>query len=365
MDLDTTEKLTQVGKTLIDQTAARVLVPPMRSESGHWFGGGNMVRDKQGDLWLVGRYRNQGDSRTGLGKGERGIELAVFRSKDGGQTFNKSLAFSKSELSIGGHNVLSIEGSALRLTDHGVELYVSTEKTGIDYPNGLESYLKPSTGVWTIDRIVAESIDQLEASKIETVMQSDDPRFVQVKDPLLGSHQGNPCLMFCTHPYCWTSSNTGFAPLSDNATVDEAVFDFFPRGFTWDVAMTRGTCVLPLPSMGVLEGRDVKLLFYDGGECVRDLEPHVTSVERPRGYSCEELGGLAYYENDDLHTTKRLSIVAPMFISPYGTGCSRYVDVLVTEDQYIATWQQGQSDGSQPLVVNRVPRSEIEALLTL
>ena len=52
------------------------------AETGFWFGGGNMVQDHDGTLWLVGRYRNHGDSRTGLGAGERGLELALFRSDD-------------------------------------------------------------------------------------------------------------------------------------------------------------------------------------------------------------------------------------------------------------------------------------------
>ena len=121
--------------------------------------------------------------------------------------------------------------------------------------------------------------------------------------------------------------------------------------------------MLPLPRVGVLANRDIKLLFYDGGECVRNLDEHAAAVKRPRGYSCEELGGLAYYENDDLHSVERLSIIEPMFVSPYGSGCSRYVDVLETGEHYYATWQQAQADGSQPLVMNVVPRSDLEKLL--
>ena len=170
--------------------------------------------------------------------------------------------------------------------------------------------------------------------------------------------------MFCTHPFCWTSSNTGYVSLEHQPpSVEHADLRFFPRGFTWDVAITRGTAVLPLPKAGLLADRDVKLLFYDGGECVRDLDEHQAAVKRARGYSCEELGGVAFYEDDNLHLTERLSITEPMFVSPHGTGCSRYVDVLVTRDHYFATWQQAQADGSQPLVMNVVAREDIEALL--
>lgn len=362
--LELAYRLKRIASRLVDQQAAELLVAPQRPSSGHWFGGGNMVLDDNGILWLVGRYRNQGDSRTGLGLGERGLELAIFRSEDAGRSFDKFQSWSKAELNIGNHEVLSIEGSALRITDDGVELYVSSEKSGIDYPPEVSSYLKPDTGVWTIDRMAASTVDELKGAPLQTVLQTQDPQFIHMKDPFLGTHLGSECLMFCTHPYCWTSSNTGFVPLEhDPPKWSRTELDFFPRGFTWDVAITRGTAVVPLPSVGVLDDRDVKLLFYDGGECVRNLDEHAAAVKRPRGYSCEEIGGVGYYEDDDLFNVHRLSDIHPMFISPYGTGCSRYVDICIGEEQYLVTWQQSQPDGSQPLVINRVDVSEIESLL--
>ena len=74
--------LTRFCQALIDQESARVIVPPMQPRSGFWFGGGNMVEDADGTFYLCGRYRNYGDSRTGLAAGERGLELAIFRSTD-------------------------------------------------------------------------------------------------------------------------------------------------------------------------------------------------------------------------------------------------------------------------------------------
>jgi len=364
LNLDITARLKAVASRLIDQEQARVIVPPQRPGTGHWFGGGNMVQDQEGTLWLTGRFRNQGDSRTGLGAGERGLELAIYRSDDNAQTFQQSLTLSKADLNVGTREVLSIEGAALRFIDDRVELFVSTEKQGIGYPEELSSHLKPGTGVWTIDRLTADSIAHLSNATVETVLETDDPRFLHIKDPFLGSHKGADCLLFCTHPFCWTSSNTGYVVLDDRAlSVQHANLTFFPRGFTWDVAMTRGTALVNLPRVGVLANQDVQLFFYDGGECVRDLDQHATAVKRPRGYSCEELGGVAYCQNGDLNTVQRLSVNHPMFVSPHGTGCSRYVDVLATADNYIVTWQQSQDDGSQPLVMNVVPRAEIETLL--
>ena len=141
------------------------------------------------------------------------------------------------------------------------------------------------------------------------------------------------------------------------------MFDFFPRGVTWDVAMTRGTCVVDVPRVGAFEKQSVSLLFYDGGECVRNHHEHSHAVTRPRGYSCEELGGLACVLDGDFSRIDRLSEHGPLFVSPHGTGCSRYVDVLSADDGLYATWQQSRTDGSQPLVMNFVPQDVVSDLL--
>jgi len=59
----------------------------------------------------------------------------------------------------------------------------------------------------------------------------------------------------------------------------------------------------------------------------------------------------------------RLSKYQPLMVSPWGTGCSRYVDVLATKDGMITTWQQSQKDSSQPLVMNFVESGRIRPLL--
>jgi hypothetical protein len=137
----------------------------------------------------------------------------------------------------------------------------------------------------------------------------------------------------------------------------------FPRGTTWDVAMTRGTCVLSLPQTGPFADQQYRILFYCGGECLRPLEEHGAAVTRPRGYSCEELGGAAWFTDDNPDQIMRLSRLQPLFISPWGTACSRYVDVLHTQDGYYATWQQSQTDLSQPLVMNFVPNDTANEIL--
>lgn len=360
------QKLAQLATALIDQQRARVIVPPQQHATGFWFGGGNMVETADGTLYITGRYRNFGDSRTGVGAGERGLELAVFQSTDGGESWNKTLSFSKPELNVGDRQVLSIEGTALHLMPDGVELFVSTEKHGIGYPPGFEDYLKPGTGVWTVERLAAPSVAELKNASIETILECRDPRWLHIKDPFVYEHDsGDLDVFFCSHPFSWSSSNTGYVRRhAGQSDYGEPDYEFFPRGTTWDVAMTRGTALVDVPPVGAFTGLHVSLMFYDGGECLRNLDEHSTAVRRPRGYSCEELGGAAYVQNGDLSSIERLSRHAPLFVSPYGTGCSRYVDVLRTRDgRLIATWQQSQPDGSQPLVINSLSESEIQQIL--
>ncbi|MDA0282657.1 MAG: exo-alpha-sialidase [Planctomycetota bacterium] len=367
------QRLTNLANALVDQQRARTIVPAQQPLTGFWFGGGNTIQDVDGSLHVVGRYRNHGDSRTGVAAGERGLELAVFTSRDGGDVWEKSLSFSKSDLNAGSRKVLSIEGSALRRLANGYELYVSTEKDGVGYPAGFGEYLKPGTGVWTIERLAAETIEGLKDSPIETVVECEDLRWLHVKDPFLYERaKGNLNLLFCSHPFSWSSSNTGFRAspysgqgrISKTPSFDPAVYDFFPRGTTWDVAMTRGTCVLDVPTVGAFAELDVSLFFYDGGESLRDLDEHSTAVKRPRGYSCEELGGVAYIQNGSFEHVERLSKYLPQFISPYGTGCSRYVDVLLTDAGLMATWQQSQDDRSQPLVMHQLSHQDVAAILS-
>jgi hypothetical protein len=360
------EKITAFAKALIDQEKARIVIEPIKRESGFWFGGGNISMDKDGALYIVGRYRNFGDSRTGLGEGERGFKLVVFRSEDKGDSFSEVLSFSKADLDVGDKKVISIEGSALHFTSEGVELYVSTEKKNIAYPPDLEEFLKPGTGVWTIEQLESSSLEELKSAAVETIIQSDDPRYLHVKDPLVYEQiNGDLVLLFCTHPFNWTCSNSAYAIRPKGVqSFGQPEFDFFQRGFTWDVAMSRITSLLRLPAIGVLADMEpLVLFFYDGGECVRNHDEHLQAVSRPRGYSCEELGGLAVSFERKLEENERLSLRFPMFISPYGTGCSRYIDTLSTEQGYYAIWQQSQVDLSQPLVMNFLSMEEAEQIL--
>ena len=178
--------------------------------------------------------------------GRKGLELAIFRSVDEGKSFDKVIALQKSELNIGQREVLSIEGAAIRFTAKGVEVFVSTEKSGIGYPAQIDSYLKPGTGVWTIDLLQADSIDDLANASPVTILETDDPQFIHIKDPFFADLNGRDHLMFCSHPYCWTSSNTGLVPLV-KVGLNTKNNLIFPRDLP-GMSMTRGTAVLSLES---------------------------------------------------------------------------------------------------------------------
>jgi hypothetical protein len=361
------QALERLAKTLIDQKTARIAVPPLENAPGFWFGAGNMVEGSEGNFYLCGRYRNSGDSRTGLKAGARGAELAVFRSEDRGESFEKILSFSKRDLSYGEREVLSIERCWLLPRRGNVELFVSTEKRGLAYPKGYEEFQKPGTGVWSIDHIYARSIEKIDHATIRPLLEGSDPRYCHFKDPVAYlDDQGNTVLMFSTHPFNWASSNTALALRSADAqTFGPIDHTFFPRGFTWDVAVSRISGVLRVPQVGIFKGDPpTYLYFYDGAEGMRDLEEHGRAVKRPRGYSCEELGGAAYSRTDTFPVIERLSNTRPLFISPHGTGCSRYATALQTGEGVYTTWQQSQPDRSQALVMGFTSAAQIESLLS-
>lgn len=351
---------------LVDQSNRHVVVPPMGSGEGYWFGGGNVVEGKDGRVYLSGRYRNPGDSRHGVGKGARGLELALFVSDDGGSSFGKLLSFSKADLAVPDGEVVSIEGSALLVREDRVELFVSTEKTDRAYPQELRSFQKPGTGVWSIDMLSAPTVEGLKGAKIERLIASDIPSHLHVKDPVVSQRaNGDTDLFFCTHPFTWASSNAGLAVRpAGSAEFGAPRFDLMRRGDCWDIAITRLTGLFDLPRVGAFrEGPTVTIAFYDGGECIRNHEQHAAAVRRARGYSCEEIGGLAYVLDHDFDHIHRLSETSPLFVSPWGTGASRYMTAFVRPDRIRAFWEQSQADRSQPLVSSEMSRERLEQLL--
>lgn len=361
------KKLKKMLTALLNQEQASVIVPAKQSATGFWFGGGNLIETPDGSIWISGRYRNFGDSRTGLSSGERGLECAIFQSKDRGKTFDKVLSFSKADLSIEGREVVSIEGTALHIMEGGrIEMFISTEKAR-PYPEGLESFQKPGTGVWSIDRLSSDSVETLAVDSMETVLENfERPEYLHVKDPVVfDTPDGGTALAFCTHPFTWASSNTGVSVRPAGASTFGLIeWDVARRGAAWDVAATRITNRLEIPAVGVFaDSSDTYVYFYDGAECLRRLDENPTASSRPRGYSCEEIGGAFVGNAHPSYAMQRLSLIEPLFVSPYGTGSSRYVSTIVLDEGILATWQQSQADESQPLVSHLLTNAEIEQLL--
>lgn len=172
-------------------------------------------------------------------------------------------------------------------------------------------------------------------------------------------------LIVCTHPFNWSSANPALCLRPKNAEeYGRLDYTFFPRGFTWDVAITRLTDALKVPRLGLFKDLpDTFLFFYDGGESVRRHAEHNKAVKRPRGYSCEEIGGLAFSTAEQFPRLRRLSINLPLFVSPYGTGSSRYVSTLQTDRGIYALWMQSQKGLSQPLVMNFLSTAEVAKIL--
>ena len=360
-------KLVRFGSALVDVKRAQTIVEPTQDCDGFWFGGGNIVRDpNDGSLLLIGRYRDAGDSRTGLAQGTRGRELAIFRSIDNGRRFDKIQSWDKSDLYCGS-SVLSIEGSALRINKRRIEVLVSTEKVRT-YPRQLQDFQKPGTGIWSIDRFTAPRVDKLAPQEnIAPLLSSSDPAYLHIKDPSIstGFQQGRSLLIYCSHPYTWSASTSGCAFIDKEGLSGDHP-DFLPRGPVWDVAATRVTSRLPVPRVGAFAKLPaLSLYFYDGAECLRQLEAHKNTVSRPRGYSCEELGGLAYGCDRDFSQLHRLSHLAPLFVSPEGTGANRYVSVLCEKNgDFLATWERSSITHSQPLVSHRLRSARVETLLS-
>jgi hypothetical protein len=263
--------------------------------------------------------------------------------------------------------VLSIEGSALKVNKRRIEIMVSTEKFR-PYPRQFTGFQKPGTGLWSIDTFGAANPDRLNPQEsIAPLLASNDPAYLHLKDPNLspGLHRGQSLLLYCAHPYSWSSSTSGSATLSAQSCISDG-HDIFPRGSTWDVAASRITCRLPVPKAGAFTKLpSLSLYFYDGAECLRQLDAHKKAVDRPRGYSCEELGGLAYGFDREFPALHRLSRLEPLFVSPEGSGSSRYVSVLSEADgSLFATWERSTPSRSQPLFGHRLTTARVASLLT-
>ena len=282
--------------------------------------------------------------------------------------FEKIKSWSKADLACNGVGVVSIEGVALHLMpEGGIELFISTEKD-TDYPERLSGFQKPGTGVWSIDRIHADSVEELSQDNIEEIIPSgwEDPGRLHCKDPVVTDlPNGDLALIYCTHPFSWSSSGTAaVVRKAGTDTYEKVTDDMLRRGPVWDIAAARVTDRLPVPQVGAFADQPALSIYaYDSCECLRQLDENPAAVSRPRGWSCEEIGGIAVGLDSEFPAIESATIEAPIFVSPHGTGCSRYVATLVTEEGIFANWQQSQPDFCQPLVGHFLPMEKVREIL--
>ncbi len=353
------ERLLKFARSLVDDDAAVVLVEPTRNEPGFWFGSGGVARGADGAYYISGRYRDRGDSRTGLAAGRRGWKLAIKRSRNPLGPYEDVWTAEKNDLGTERGEVVSIEGTALlRREDGTVELYISSEKAR-PYPDAVKDAQKPNTGIWDIDLVAASDFDQFDPDCIRPLLWSDDPETLHIKDPdVTVGRDGETLLMFCHHGFNWSSSSTGLMRRRNDAW-GAPEFNIMPHGLTWDVAVTRATSRLPIPPVGAFASQPpVSLYFYDGAECVRE---HPSS--KPKGYSCEELGGAAYALDAKRPVFVRLSRLEPLFVSRRGTGCHRYVKTYIDSDGVMAMWQMSNEQAAQPLYGRYLPMAKVAEIL--
>ena len=362
--------LIDLGRRLIDQQSSRIIVQPLGNSFGYWFGGGNICVSESGEILVTGRFRNEGDARTGTGAGARGLECSVFSGNSLDASFKKVLSFSKEDLSHT-EDVVSIEGVSLINhpdTNDSYEFLISTEKKTA-YPKALINFQKPGTGVWSIDLLKSENdLEAFDLGSMHTIARSEKGSTLHYKDPVgFNGDNGQTHVIFCHHPFSWSSSNTGLLSRKNGSESFDLISEnVLERGNSWDVACSRVTEKLPVPKIGEFADLpDLSLYFYDGAECLRPLDQNPKAAKRPRGYSCEELGGLAWGWDSEFPKLNKLSIDFPLFISPHGTGCSRYASAINLPDGSIfATWQQSRENESQPLVANHLSSTEVSRILS-
>ena len=363
-------KLLDLGRRLIDQQSSRIIVQPLGNSFGYWFGGGNICISKSGEILVTGRFRNEGDARTGTGAGARGLECSVFSGNSPDASFEKVLSFSKEDLSHT-EDVVSIEGVSLINhpdTDDSYEFIISTEKK-TSYPKTLINFQKPGTGVWSIDLLKSKNgLEAFDLGSMHTIARSEKGSTLHYKDPVVfNAENGQTHVIFCHHPFSWSSSNTGLLTRQQGSESFDLISEnILERGNSWDVACSRVTEKLPVPKIGEFADLpDLSLYFYDGAECLRPLDQNHKAAKRPRGYSCEELGGLAWGWDSEFPKLQKLSIDFPLFISPHGTGCSRYASAInIPDGSIFAAWQQSQENESQPLVGNHLSSIEVSRILS-
>ena len=129
------------------------------------------------------------------------------------------------------------------------------------------------------------SVESLDISTIKTVISTQDANTLHIKDPVATRIKNDQTeLIYCNHPFSWSSSNTGLALAVNNESSFTKISDsILPRGNSWDVACSRITEILPNPQIGsFINSPPLSFYFYDGQNA------YVHSIKIPKQLKDQE-----------------------------------------------------------------------------
>jgi len=214
------------------------------------------------------------------------------------------------------------------------------------------SFVDGRDGRWRVDRLEAESIDKLDPASRRPVFTADQLGIEGVKDPNVFVHGGIYWMLLsyvptpagATHEQMHASAdiyNTGLS-LSCSAVASSLdgkdwlwhgpIMRPQPGSGRWDAYATRVCCVVP--------AGPIWIAYYDGARSVEEnyeertglavggicpepaagpASPSTGAAPLPAGAPAP-VGGLLAFRSITPH--------GPALVSPHGSGCLRYVDVV-------------------------------------
>lgn len=326
-----------IGKTfgqtpLFDVEQGIIIRTPLGEGAGWWAGAPCATFDPiSNTFYLVYRLRQP----TELG---RGVECRIAASQNG-ITFTDIWAMPKTDL-----NALSIDRSCLTKGLDGVwRLYMG--------------HVDVHDRRWRISMIEGAEPDELDTTKIYTVLSSEHLDGEGVKNPnvfivgsayyLVASYatrvqtlspeaESQKHTSGDIYSTGLTLSRSGIA-ISGNGVKFQWLGDISPnqpdRTAAWDSYCRRISAIVPMDMGGFLA-------FYDGGSSVKE--------------NSEERTGLA--TSFDLRNFYSLTPEAPALVSNHSSGCLRHVDVLPVGHELFYYYEAARPDGSHDLRVAVVER---------
>ena len=299
-----------------------VIREPVGEGNGYWVGAPGAYYDANEDRFLLA-YRIR---RPRGVEPDRGGETRIAVSKDGIE-FEDVWTCTKDQL-----DSTSIERCMpIRTADGQLAHYIS--------------YVDPADNRWRIDRIIADSIGNLDVTRREKVFTAADVDLEGVKDPWIVKH-GDEYKMLISVAYQSTDAsanelhgtadayNTGLiksatalATSADGVNWEWQAMIMTPPDDGWDCYAARIGCAIWRPP--------VWIGYYDGSASVAE--------------NYEERLGLC--ASTDLKTWTSFTPDGPYRVSPHATGGFRYISVVEAKGELFWYFEAARADGSHDLRV--------------